>query len=139
MLFCDYAPGWASGAQELPLASGARTSPACWRPVCSGGKAARYSADYEALCQHLSREFPIVYLDSFLAWGSIPGAASGDAELPLPSSCPPSAPVWRPRRSDLTHYQNSGLAAIVLCSTQGQAKLLGDMLRDTRRGVRAGL
>ena len=93
------------------------------------GETARYSADYEALCQHLSREFPIVYLDSFLV-GQYPAPPRATLSFPC-KQLPSFGTSLEAAASDLTHYQNSGLAAIVLCSTQGQAKLLGDMLRDT--------
>ena len=93
------------------------------------GETARYSADYEALCQHLSREFPLVYLDSFLV-GQYPAPPRATLSFPC-KQLPSFGTSLEAAASDLTHYQNSGLAAIVLCSTQGQAKLLGDMLRDT--------
>ena len=93
------------------------------------GETARYSADYEALCQHLSREFPIVYLDSFLV-GQYPAPPRATLSFPC-KQLPSFGTSLEAAASDLTHYQNGGLAAIVLCSTQGQAKLLGDMLRDT--------
>ena len=93
------------------------------------GETARYSADYEALCQHLSREFPLVYLDSFLV-GQYPAPPRATLSFPC-KQLPSFGTSLEAAASDLTHYQNGGLAAIVLCSTQGQAKLLGDMLRDT--------
>ena len=39
--------------------------------------------------------------------------------------------------SDLTHYQKSGTAAVVLCRTEGRAKSLAELLRE--RGVAVGL
>ncbi len=92
------------------------------------GDGLRYSADYEALLKRLSREFPLVYLDSFLV-GQYP--ASPRATLSFPCKQLPSfGTSLEAAVSDLRHYQKNGYASIVLCSTQGQAKTLSDMLRE---------
>ena len=92
------------------------------------GEKANYSADYDTLCKHLGREFPVVYLDSFLV-----GQYPADPRATLSFVCkqlPSFGTSLEAAAADLQHYQKNGAASIVLCSTQGQAKALSDMLRD---------
>ena len=92
------------------------------------GEGLRYSADFEPLCKHLGREFPVVYLDSFLV-----GQYPADPRATLSFNCkqlPSFGTSLDAAVSDLKHYQRSTLASIVLCSTQGQCKTLSDMLRE---------
>ena len=92
------------------------------------GEKANYSADYDTLCRHLGREFPVVYLDSFLV-----GQYPADPRATLSFGCkqlPSFGTSLEAAAADLSHYQKNGLASIVLCSTQGQAKVLSDMLRE---------
>ena len=92
------------------------------------GEGANYSAEYDTLCKHLGREFPVVYLDSFLV-----GQYPADPRATLSFSCkqlPSFGTSLEAAAADLLHYQKNGAASIVLCSTQGQAKALSDMLRD---------
>ena len=99
------------------------------------GEKANYSADYDTLCKHLGREFPVVYLDSFLVsqYPADPRATLSFVCKQLPSF----GTSLEAAAADLQHYQKNGAASIVLCSTQGQAKALSDMLRD--QGVTSAL
>ena len=99
------------------------------------GETANFSAEYESLCKHLAREFPVVYLDSFLVgqYPAMPRATLSFTCKQLPSF----GTSLEAAAADLRHYQKNGAASIVLCSTQGQAKALGDMLRD--QGVASAL
>lgn len=100
------------------------------------GETARYSADYEALCQHLSREFPLVYLDSFLV-GQYPAPPRATLSFPC-KQLPSFGTSLEAAASDLTHYQNSGLAAIGALLHPGAGQAAGGYAPGHRRGVRAG-
>ena len=92
------------------------------------GEAGRYSADLQQLMHHMAKDFPLVYLDSFLVseYPAPPRATLSFACKQLPSF----GTSLEAAVSDLNHYQKAGLATIVLCAAQGQAKALHDMLRD---------
>ncbi|MBR1779779.1 MAG: DEAD/DEAH box helicase, partial [Oscillospiraceae bacterium] len=90
--------------------------------------AVQYSADFAPMCKHLGREFPVVYLDAFLV-SQYPSNPRATLSFPC-KQLPSFGTSLEAACADLTHYQNIQSAAIVLCSTQGQAKLLSDMLRE---------
>ena len=92
------------------------------------GEGLQYTADFDALMGHLAREFPLVYLDSFLVsqYPASPRATLSFVCKQLPSF----GTSLEAAVSDLTHYQRTGLASIVLCATQGQCKALSDLLRE---------
>ncbi len=87
-----------------------------------------WSADFEPLCNHLGREFPVVYLDSFLI-SQYPAAPHSTLSIPC-KQLPSFGTSLETAITDLIHYQKQGLSTIVLCSTRGQCKTLSDMLRE---------
>ncbi len=98
-------------------------------------KGPSYCADPGQLAQQLAEHYPNLYLDTFLT-----------SSYPVP---PRDTVTFSCRQlsgfgdsletavSDLKHYQNTGMASIVLCPSQGRAKALSDLLRE--QGVIAGL
>ena len=92
------------------------------------GESAQFSADLTQLMAHMVRDFPLVYLDSFLV-SQYPAAPRGTLSFTC-KQLPSFGTSLEAAVSDLNHYQKAGQAAIVLCSTQGQAKALHDMLRE---------
>ena len=94
-----------------------------------------YCADPSKFAQRLADAFPTFYFDSFLT-----------SSYPTP---PKEVVTFTCRQltgfgssletavSDLKHYENIGMATVVLCQTQGRAKALADLLRE--QGVIAQL
>ena len=133
LLFCD-SPRVGEGAKNYRWRQGEDIS-ALLEAGILWGEAANFSADYAPLCKRLARDFPVVYLDSFLVgeYPAMPRATLSFTCKQLPSF----GTSLEAAAADLLHYQKSGAASIVLCSTQGQAKALGDLLRE--QGVASAL
>ncbi len=99
------------------------------------GNGPNYCADPAALAQQLAERYPNLYLDTFLT-STYPTSPKGTVTF----SCRQLSGFGSSLEtvvSDLKHYQNTGIASIVLCQTQGRAKALSDLLRD--QGVVTGL
>lgn len=92
------------------------------------GVGAKYAAPLEELGRRLARQHPTVYLNAFQT--SIhPYAPSVLVNLPC-KQLPSFGTSLETAVSDLRHYQNIGSSIVVLCQSQGRAKLLCDMLRE---------
>lgn len=94
-----------------------------------------YCADPGKFAQRLADAFPAFYFDSFLT-SSYPTPPRETVTF----TCRQLAGFGSSLEtavSDLKHYQNIGMATVVLCQTQGRAKALADLLRE--QGVIAQL
>ena len=91
-------------------------------------KTGQFSAELDSQLRRMANDYPLVYLDSFLV-GQYPVAPRATMSFTC-KQLPSFGTSLDAAVSDLNHYQKAGLATIVLCSTQGQAKALHDMLRD---------
>ena len=100
------------------------------------GELCDFAASWEDFCPLLSDQ-TVVYMDAF-------GGSS------YPEDCPPKMLLSGNARQlpgyggsldtaagDLSHYQKTGYASLVLCGTQRRAELLQDMLKE--KGITASL
>lgn len=92
------------------------------------GAGAKYAASMEELGRKLARSYPTVYLNAFQT--SIHPYAPRVLTSLSCKQLPSFGTSLETAVSDLQHYQNMGFASVVLCQSQGRAKLLGDMLRE---------
>lgn len=92
------------------------------------GASAKYAASMEELGRSLTRNYPSVYLNSFQT--AVHPYAPRDLLALNCRQLPSFGSSLETAVSDLKHYQNIGSACVVLCQSQGRAKLLGDMLRE---------
>ena len=98
-------------------------------------KGPSYCADPGKLAHTLAERHPNLYLDTFLTSGY--PVSPRDAVTFSCRQLPGFGTSLETAASDLKHYQNAGMASIVLCQTQGRAKALSDLLRE--QGVTVGL
>ena len=98
------------------------------------GEHARYALEEEELSRRL-QDFPAAYLDSFLTaqYPSPPLSTLSVSAKLLPSF----GASLETAVSDLTHYQNSGCAVVVLCSSEQRANALTQLMREQK--VKIGL
>ncbi|MCI8538364.1 MAG: transcription-repair coupling factor [Oscillospiraceae bacterium] len=98
------------------------------------GEIARYAMEAGELTHRLG-DFPNAYLDSFLTaqYPDSPRAVLSVSAKILPSF----GASLETAVSDLTHYQNAGIAAIVLCSSEQRANALSQLMREQK--VKTGL
>lgn len=94
-----------------------------------------YCADPTEFAQRLADTYPTFYLDSFLT-SSYPTPPKETITFTCHQLTGFGSSL-ETAVSDLKHYQNIGMATVVLCQTQGRAKTLADLLRE--RGVIAQL
>lgn len=144
---CDYLPAdalvlWAESSRCVDAASHY-----LWRLTedvetlsSSGvlwGKGVRYAADLNDVAKHLTKDFPSVYLDSFQT-----SVHPYDPIYLVNVACkqlPSFGTSLETAVSDLKHYQNIGYGVVVLCQTQGQVKILSDLLREEGVSVQLDL
>lgn len=99
------------------------------------GAKCRYAAALEELARPLARNYPCLYLDTFQT-----SVHPYDPRVLASLTCrqlPGFGSSLETAVSDLSHYQNTGAAAVALCQSQGRAKVLCDLLRES--GVTAQL
>ena len=99
------------------------------------GVGARYAASLEEVAKGLTKDHPSVYLDSFQT-SVHPYDPIYLVNLPC-KQLPSFGTSLETAASDLQHYQNIGYGVVVLCQSQGRAKVLSDLLRE--QGVTAQL
>ena len=98
------------------------------------GEGADFALTLDGLARRL-KEFPTAYLDSFLTSAyPLPPRSTLDV---MAKSLPSFGASLETAVSDLTHYQNTGEATVVLCASEQRARSLAQLMAEQR--VKAAL
>ena len=88
----------------------------------------KLASDWKPFARHLTRNYPAIYLDTFVT-AQCPVDPVARFSLPC-KQLPSFGASLETALSDLQHLRRDGMAAVVLCATQGRIKALRTMLEE---------